>query len=63
VIGTGASAMQIVPAIAPQAAHLTVFQRGRHWALPNPLYHRAVSDERSSCSATCRTTARGTGSS
>jgi 4-hydroxyacetophenone monooxygenase len=45
VIGTGASAMQIVPAIAPEVAHLTVFQRGRHWALPNPLYHREVSGE------------------
>jgi 4-hydroxyacetophenone monooxygenase len=37
--------MQIAPAIAPQVAHLTVFQRGRHWALPNPLYHRQVSEE------------------
>jgi 4-hydroxyacetophenone monooxygenase len=45
VIGTGASAMQIVPGIAPEVGHLTVFQRGRHWALPNPLYHREVSDE------------------
>ena len=45
VIGTGASGMQIVPAIAPNVAHLTIFQRGRHWALPNPLYHRAVSEE------------------
>ncbi|MET0700539.1 MAG: NAD(P)/FAD-dependent oxidoreductase [Mycobacterium sp.] len=27
VIGTGASAIQVVPAIAPQAAHVTVFQR------------------------------------
>lgn len=27
VIGTGASAIQVIPAIAPQAAHVTVFQR------------------------------------
>jgi cation diffusion facilitator CzcD-associated flavoprotein CzcO len=27
IIGTGASAIQVVPAIAPQAAHVTVFQR------------------------------------
>lgn len=27
VVGTGASAIQVVPAIAPQAAHVTVFQR------------------------------------
>src|SRR5262249_38072851 len=45
VIGTGATAMQIVPAIAPEVAQLLVFQRGRHWALPNPQYHRAVSEE------------------
>lgn len=31
VIGTGASAIQIVPAIAPQVAHLTVFQRNAAW--------------------------------
>ena len=31
VIGTGASAVQIVPAIAPNAAHLTVFQRTAAW--------------------------------
>ena len=31
VIGTGASAIQIVPAIAPDVAHLTVFQRTAAW--------------------------------
>ena len=31
VIGTGASAIQIVPAIAAQTAHLTVFQRSAAW--------------------------------
>jgi 4-hydroxyacetophenone monooxygenase len=45
VIGTGASGMQIVPAIAPEVAQLKVFQRGRHWALPNPMYHREVSEQ------------------
>ena len=34
VVGTGASAVQIVPAIAPQAAHLTLFQRTPTWVLP-----------------------------
>ena len=34
VIGTGASAVQIVPAIAGTAAHLTVFQRNPPWILP-----------------------------
>jgi 4-hydroxyacetophenone monooxygenase len=44
VVGTGASAMQFVPAIAPGAEHLVVFQRSRHWVMPNPIYHRAVTD-------------------
>ncbi|KQU35615.1 NAD(P)/FAD-dependent oxidoreductase [Rhodococcus sp. BP-149] len=34
VIGTGASAIQIVPAIAPTVAHLDVYQRTAPWVLP-----------------------------
>ncbi|MCZ4500551.1 MAG: putative monooxygenase [Marmoricola sp.] len=34
VIGTGASAVQLIPAIAEQVAHLTVFQRTPIWCLP-----------------------------
>ncbi|MEE2034178.1 flavin-containing monooxygenase [Rhodococcus chondri] len=34
VIGTGASAIQIVPAIADQVAHLDVYQRTAPWILP-----------------------------
>lgn len=34
VIGTGASAVQIVPAIADQVAHLDVYQRTAGWVLP-----------------------------
>ncbi len=34
VIGTGASAVQIVPAIQPQVATMTVFQRTPGWVLP-----------------------------
>jgi cation diffusion facilitator CzcD-associated flavoprotein CzcO len=34
VIGTGASAIQIVPAIQPQVARLTVFQRTPGWVIP-----------------------------
>ena len=34
VIGTGASAVQFVPEIAEQAAHLSVFQRSGNWFLP-----------------------------
>lgn len=44
VVGTGASAMQFVPAIAPEAAHVTICQRSRHWVTPNPDYHRPVVD-------------------
>lgn len=34
VIGTGASAIQIIPAIAPRVAQLTVYQRSPPWVLP-----------------------------
>ncbi len=34
VVGTGASAVQFVPAIADRVAHLTVFQRTGNWLLP-----------------------------
>ncbi len=33
-IGTGASAIQYIPAIAPTVAHLTLFQRSAAWVLP-----------------------------
>jgi cation diffusion facilitator CzcD-associated flavoprotein CzcO len=36
VIGTGASAVQLVPAIAGRAARITVFQRTPPWTLPKP---------------------------
>ncbi|MEN3382413.1 MAG: hypothetical protein V7608_2457 [Hyphomicrobiales bacterium] len=36
VIGTGASAIQFVPAIAPLAEQLTVFQRSAAYVLPKP---------------------------
>lgn len=41
VIGTGASAIQFVPAIAPEAGRLTLFQRSAPWILPKPdrVYH------------------------
>lgn len=42
VIGTGASAYQFVPEIAPAVAHLTVFQRNPPWGLPVPHYHEDV---------------------
>lgn len=36
IIGTGASAVQIIPAIAPEVAALTVFQRTPVWSVPKP---------------------------
>lgn len=42
VIGTGASAFQIVPAIAEEVESLTVFQRSAPWMFPNPHYHEQV---------------------
>jgi cation diffusion facilitator CzcD-associated flavoprotein CzcO len=36
VIGTGASAIQLIPAIAPDVARLTVFQRTPGWVLAHP---------------------------
>ena len=42
VIGTGASAMQLVPNIAGVAGHVTVFQRSPQWGIPHPNYMREV---------------------
>ncbi|WP_308163124.1 flavin-containing monooxygenase [Nocardia alni] len=42
VIGTGASAMQLVPAIAGLAAEVTVYQRSAQWIMPNPNTNREV---------------------
>ncbi len=39
VIGTGASAIQFVPRIQPQAKELHVFQRTAPWVLPKPDMH------------------------
>jgi 4-hydroxyacetophenone monooxygenase len=44
VIGTGASAMQIVPTIADEAARVIVFQRSPQWAVPSGNYQRSVPD-------------------
>lgn len=36
IIGTGATAVQVIPEIAPAVEHLTVFQRTPIWCLPKP---------------------------
>lgn len=43
VVGTGASAMQLVPAVADEVSELTIFQRSPQWVAPNPEYTREVS--------------------
>ena len=44
VIGTGASALQLVPEVAKETSQLYVFQRSPAWMFPNPDYHAKVSD-------------------
>ncbi|MFT5101377.1 MAG: 4-hydroxyacetophenone monooxygenase, partial [Planctomycetaceae bacterium] len=44
VIGTGCSAVQLVPKTADKASHLTVFQRSPHWISPNKDYYKPVED-------------------
>ncbi len=43
VIGTGATAIQIIPEVAKEAGHLTVFQRRPNWAAP--LNNRPISEQ------------------
>src|SRR5690606_10563605 len=43
VLGTGASAYQIVPAILSEVASLRLFQRSAPWMLPASNYHEPVS--------------------
>jgi cation diffusion facilitator CzcD-associated flavoprotein CzcO len=43
IIGTGATAIQIIPVVAEQARHLTVFQRRANWAAP--LNNGPISDQ------------------
>lgn len=49
VVGSGASAFQIVPTIAADVAHLTVFQRSAPWMFENPIYHEGVPEGKKWC--------------
>ena len=42
IIGTGASAMQILRTVALQASEVTIFQRSPQWVRPSNDYHRDV---------------------
>ena len=46
VVGTGASAMQLVPAVRDIAKEVTVYQRSPQWILPNPNTHIPVSPQK-----------------
>ena len=56
VIGTGASAIQIVPEVAEQVAHLDVYQRTAPWVMPRkrPRLHARSSGSRSATCRSCR---------
>ncbi|MDQ1136364.1 4-hydroxyacetophenone monooxygenase [Microbacterium sp. SORGH_AS 1204] len=42
VIGSGASAFQVGPALAPIVRHMTLFQRTAPWGMPTPAYYADV---------------------
>ena len=44
VIGTGASAVQLIPEIAGEVGELLVFQRTPPWIAPTPEYHQDLPD-------------------
>lgn len=44
VIGTGASAYQVVPAVAEEVSSLVLFQRSAPWMLPAPNYHAPLTE-------------------
>ena len=46
VVGSGASAFQIVPSIAESCKELTIFQRSPPWMFPNPKYHEKVDEDK-----------------
>jgi 4-hydroxyacetophenone monooxygenase len=46
VVGSGASAMQVVPNIQERAEHVTVLQRSAPWVAPADGYGKALSDEK-----------------
>ncbi|HEY5856634.1 MAG TPA: NAD(P)/FAD-dependent oxidoreductase [Aldersonia sp.] len=45
IVGTGASSMQIAPAIAEEVDHLTVFQRSPQWVAPFEKFRAPIAPE------------------
>ena len=62
VIGTGATAMQLVPSIADRAASVAVYQRTAQWARPVAAIPIRSPKARNGCSHICRFTCSGTAS-
>ena len=54
VIGSGCSAVQVVPAIADEVASLAVYQRSPAWTIPPSSMRRSSHVWTSSTAATCR---------
>jgi 4-hydroxyacetophenone monooxygenase len=44
VIGTGATAVQLIPVVADQAGEVVIFQRTPPWLAPTPDYHDLVAE-------------------
>ena len=65
VVGTGASAIQIIPEVAKEVEHLTVFQRRPNWAAPlnnseiSPAEMETIRDRYDEIFATCARTPGG----
>lgn len=45
IVGTGASAMQVLPAIAETVGHTTVFQRSPQWVASSDVYFEPIDDD------------------
>lgn len=45
IVGSGASAMQVLPAIASTVAHASVFQRSPQWVAPSDVYFEPIVDD------------------
>lgn len=54
IVGTGASSMQISPAIAATVEHLTIFQRSPQWVAPFPQFREAIAEGNRVLLASCR---------
>ncbi|GAA5063761.1 flavin-containing monooxygenase [Nocardia callitridis] len=53
IVGTGASSMQIAPAIVDRVAHLTIFQRSPQWVAPFEKFRMPIPEELRRLMQTC----------